>query len=113
VARCAETNAEAKPKRVVVFGEMVAVLFAEGKTRAAIQLEQLWNELFGAGRGSDEPSNYGQHRPVDGSGSGRFTSHTQRYRDPGCVRPRLGRALKKINRIAPRGITDNPGLCRG
>ena len=43
--RCAETNAEVKPKTVVVFGEMVAVLCTEGKTRAAIQLEQLWNEL--------------------------------------------------------------------
>jgi hypothetical protein len=45
LVRCAETNAEGKPKRVVVFGEMVAVLCAEGKTRAAIQLERLWNEL--------------------------------------------------------------------
>jgi PAS domain S-box-containing protein len=31
--------------RTVVFGEMVALLSAEGKTEAAIRLEQLWNEL--------------------------------------------------------------------
>ena len=46
LVRCAETHAEARPKRVVVFGEMVAVLLAQGKTRDAIQLEQLWNELL-------------------------------------------------------------------
>jgi signal transduction histidine kinase len=31
--------------RVAIFGEMVALLWAEGKTEAAIRLEQLWNEL--------------------------------------------------------------------
>jgi hypothetical protein len=31
--------------RVVLFGEMVAVLWAQKKYDAAIQLEQLWNEL--------------------------------------------------------------------
>jgi PAS domain S-box-containing protein len=31
--------------RVVVFGEMVAVLWAEGKREAAIELEKLWNNL--------------------------------------------------------------------
>jgi PAS domain S-box-containing protein len=31
--------------RVVVFGEMVAVLWAEGKREAAIDLEKLWNNL--------------------------------------------------------------------
>jgi signal transduction histidine kinase len=31
--------------RVAIFGEMVALLWAEGKTGAAIRLEQLWNEL--------------------------------------------------------------------
>jgi len=31
--------------RVAVFGEMVALLWAEGKADAAIRLEQLWNEL--------------------------------------------------------------------
>jgi signal transduction histidine kinase len=31
--------------RVAVFGEMVALLWAQGKTEAAIRLEQLWNEL--------------------------------------------------------------------
>jgi PAS domain S-box-containing protein len=29
----------------VIFGEMVALLFAEGKQEAAIRLEQLWNDL--------------------------------------------------------------------
>jgi PAS domain S-box-containing protein len=32
---------------VVAFGEMVALLWAEGKCEAAIRLEQLWNELAG------------------------------------------------------------------
>jgi PAS domain S-box-containing protein len=31
--------------RIAAFGEMVAVLWAEGRKDAAIQLEQLWNEL--------------------------------------------------------------------
>ena len=30
---------------VRIFGEMVAVLWAEGNTRAAIRLEELWNEI--------------------------------------------------------------------
>jgi DNA-binding NarL/FixJ family response regulator len=42
--RYAET-AGGKHKRVVVFGEMVAVLCAEGRMEAAIELEQLGNEL--------------------------------------------------------------------
>jgi DNA-binding NarL/FixJ family response regulator len=42
--RHAET-AEGKHNGVVVFGEMVAVLCAEGRMKAAIELEQLWNEL--------------------------------------------------------------------
>jgi hypothetical protein len=37
--RCSEAHTEAKPKKVVVFGEMVAVLWSEGKTRAAVQLD--------------------------------------------------------------------------
>lgn len=45
VIRSAETGAEIKHKRVVVFGEMVAILCAEGKVKAAIELERLWNEL--------------------------------------------------------------------
>jgi PAS domain S-box-containing protein len=32
-------------KRVVAFGEMVALLLAEGKSDLAIQVEKLWNEL--------------------------------------------------------------------
>jgi PAS domain S-box-containing protein len=31
--------------RLAAFGEMVALLWAEGKTEAAIRLEQLWNDL--------------------------------------------------------------------
>ena len=38
-------RAEIKHKRVVVFGEGVGVLCAEGRIKAAIELEQLWNEL--------------------------------------------------------------------
>jgi DNA-binding NarL/FixJ family response regulator len=38
-------GAEIKHKRVVVFGEGVGVLCADGRTQAAIELEQLWNEL--------------------------------------------------------------------
>jgi DNA-binding NarL/FixJ family response regulator len=34
-----------KNGRVVLFGEMVAVLWAQGKQEAAIRLEELWNEL--------------------------------------------------------------------
>jgi signal transduction histidine kinase len=34
-----------EPRRVAAFGEMVALLWAEGKPDAAIRLEQLWNEL--------------------------------------------------------------------
>jgi PAS domain S-box-containing protein len=34
-----------KNSRVVVFGEMVALLWADKKAEAAIQLEKLWNEL--------------------------------------------------------------------
>ena len=37
---------DAKHKRVVWFGEMVALLCAEGRMKAAIELEQLWNELL-------------------------------------------------------------------
>jgi signal transduction histidine kinase len=33
------------PPRAAIFGEMVALLWAEGKTEAAIRLERLWNEL--------------------------------------------------------------------
>ena len=34
-------------RRVVIFGEMVALLWAEGKPEVAHQLEKLWNELAG------------------------------------------------------------------
>jgi signal transduction histidine kinase len=37
--------ADGVPPRVAIFGEMVSLLWAEGKTEAAIRLEQLWNEL--------------------------------------------------------------------
>ena len=35
----------AEESRVVAFGEMVALLWAEGKPEAAIRLEELWNDL--------------------------------------------------------------------
>ena len=37
--------AEGKESRVAVFGEMVSLLWAEGKPEEAIRLEQLWNNL--------------------------------------------------------------------
>ena len=33
--------------RVRAFGEMVALLWAQGQSRAALELEELWNELLG------------------------------------------------------------------
>ncbi|HEX3373649.1 MAG TPA: ATP-binding protein [Edaphobacter sp.] len=36
---------EGKPRRVLLFGEMVALLWSEGKIDAAIKLEQIWNNL--------------------------------------------------------------------
>ncbi|MDQ1390475.1 MAG: hypothetical protein QOF56_3929 [Acidobacteriaceae bacterium] len=44
IARAASASLE-QNHRVVAFGEMVALLWAEGKCEAAIQLEKLWNEL--------------------------------------------------------------------
>jgi DNA-binding NarL/FixJ family response regulator len=46
IVRMAGNAALAKNKPVVVFGEMVAVLWAQGKYQAAIRLEELWNELM-------------------------------------------------------------------
>lgn len=43
VERIVQRAALAGP--VCIFGEMVAVLWAQGKPRAAIRLEELWNEL--------------------------------------------------------------------
>jgi signal transduction histidine kinase len=37
--------AETTPPRIVVFGEMVALLWSEGNIDAAFKLEQLWNDL--------------------------------------------------------------------
>ncbi len=37
--------AEAKSQRIVIFGEMVRLLWSEGKLEAALKLEQLWNDL--------------------------------------------------------------------
>ena len=45
IIRTAENAADVKNRRVVVFGEMVAVLWKEKQLEAAIRLEQLWNEL--------------------------------------------------------------------
>jgi PAS domain S-box-containing protein len=44
IARAASASLD-QNRRVVAFGEMVALLWAEGKCEAAIQLEKLWNEL--------------------------------------------------------------------
>lgn len=44
IARATAASRE-ENHRVVAFGEMVALLWAEGKTEAAIQLEKLWNAL--------------------------------------------------------------------
>ena len=41
----AAAAAEGKNPRVAAFGEMVALLWAEGNAQAAVRLEQLWNEL--------------------------------------------------------------------
>ncbi|MCI0350600.1 MAG: PAS domain S-box protein [Acidobacteriales bacterium] len=41
----AQESAHRRGACVTVFGEMVALLWAEGKTEAALRLEQLWNEL--------------------------------------------------------------------
>lgn len=43
VGRIVQQAALTGPVRI--FGEMVAVLWAEGQTRAALRLEELWNEL--------------------------------------------------------------------
>jgi signal transduction histidine kinase len=44
VAR-ATVAARSEHSRVAAFGEMVALLWAEGKTEAALRLEHLWNDL--------------------------------------------------------------------
>src|SRR6266481_6259531 len=41
----ARTAANSGQEGLVIFGEMVAILWAEGKHQAAIRLEELWNEL--------------------------------------------------------------------
>ena len=41
----AMAGVQQRPYSLVAFGEMVALLWAEGKHEAAIRLEQLWNEL--------------------------------------------------------------------
>lgn len=47
VIRTAATAATSDKSRVAAFGEMVAILWEDGKPEAAIHLEQLWNELAG------------------------------------------------------------------
>jgi signal transduction histidine kinase len=44
IARAAAA-AQSQNSRVAAFGEMVALLWAEGRAEAAIKLEQLWNDL--------------------------------------------------------------------
>src|SRR5258708_35379158 len=41
----ARTAAKSEQKGLVIFGEMVALLWAEGKHTAAIRLEELWTNL--------------------------------------------------------------------
>jgi signal transduction histidine kinase len=45
VVRKATAAALGERPRVAIFGEMVALLLAEGKAKAALRLEQLWNRL--------------------------------------------------------------------
>jgi len=45
VLRRAAAAAKGQDSRVIAFGEMVALLWADGNTDAAIKLEQLWNDL--------------------------------------------------------------------
>jgi signal transduction histidine kinase len=40
-----EAVIEGEPRRIAAFGEMVALLWTDGKPDAAIRLEQLWNDL--------------------------------------------------------------------
>jgi PAS domain S-box-containing protein len=44
ITRLASTT-RGETRRVAIFGEMVALLLADGQFEAAIQLEQLWNQL--------------------------------------------------------------------
>ncbi len=44
ITRLASTES-GETRRVAVFGEMVALLWADGQLEAAVQLEQLWNQL--------------------------------------------------------------------
>jgi PAS domain S-box-containing protein len=41
----AATASQSENRRIVAFGEMVALLWAEGKPEAAIRVEKLWNRL--------------------------------------------------------------------
>ena len=41
----ARAAAKSEQKGLIIFGEMVALLWAEGKHQAAIRLEELWNDL--------------------------------------------------------------------
>ncbi|HJZ76852.1 MAG TPA: MEDS domain-containing protein [Vicinamibacterales bacterium] len=40
-----EVSRSGERRRIVAFGEMVALLWTQGKADSAIQLEQLWNEM--------------------------------------------------------------------
>jgi len=43
----AARNASTERAQLAIYGEMVSLLWSDGKPEAAIQLEQLWNELAG------------------------------------------------------------------
>ena len=47
IARAASAS-QSENHRIVAFGEMVALLWAEGKPEAAIQVEKLWNQMASA-----------------------------------------------------------------
>ncbi len=44
-ARARRAASSADPSRIAAFGEMVALLWAEGNSQAALRLEELWNDL--------------------------------------------------------------------
>jgi PAS domain S-box-containing protein len=45
VLRQVRSAVDGKERRIAVFGELVALLWAEGKPQMAIRVEQLWNDL--------------------------------------------------------------------
>jgi hypothetical protein len=48
LARAAEASSAGEPHRVLVFGEFVSLVWAQGRPNAAVSLEEMWNELAAA-----------------------------------------------------------------